>query len=754
MYWGWPGSCSGSQLIEGHAEGIRVSLIIVMRVSRRVLFLILVLLYSGWVVSPVSAHAVLLRSNPEANTVLSQAPVQVELFFTEPLEPNLSSIQVFDASGRIVDAGDARVDPTDPTRMTVTLHALSDGVYTVNWKALSTIDGHQTVGSFSFAVGNENAAAVASIPESSTARIPFTALLSKFLLLASLVLLVGQWLFRALLWDPVVKDNPVGEPEIWYRLQRIALSGVLVAVGIGMLSQAGQSLARELSFPWQPETGRILTETRLGSIWLTRLILAMLVVWMMDGHRSRWQEWASFALNLALLLTVTLTSHAATDTRPFFPILADWLHLVGTAFWLGGLVYLFTGLRHLQRSEAPAHERLPALLTSRFSVHAFFFVGLIGLTGLYSAYLRVGSVSALLGNLYGHTLLLKQLFVLGLLLIAAFNLLIISPRLKRHLQPGEQKTRVVSRFSKSLSVEMTFAALLLANVTFLTYVPPAKSPSVNTGITRSVRVESLRLELTITPGRIGQNTFTLHLEEDEQAVLSAREVLLRFTPLQSNIAPSELELISQGDGSYSARGTSLSTAGPWQIQAVVRREGRFDAFANFDISLRSSEAGQQSAAQQRQTGLLLFGIGLLAGILSVSSDISQKWQLGLGAPLAVLLVGMGIYYLVSPPSAPSALANPIPPDAASIARGRELYMAECALCHGETGRGDGVVGLTLDPPPADLAQHAVPGVHTDAQLFEWISNGFPGSQMPPFRSALSDTDRWHLVNFIRTFASP
>jgi hypothetical protein len=62
------------------------------------------------------------------------------------------------------------------------------------------------------------------------------------------------------------------------------------------------------------------------------------------------------------------------------------------------------------------------------------------------------------------------------------------------------------------------------------------------------------------------------------------------------------------------------------------------------------------------------------------------------------------------------------------------------------------VGVTLNPRPADLTQHAIPGIHTDAQLFEWITNGFPGSRMPAFKSALSDTERWHLVNFIRSLA--
>jgi len=72
----------------------------------------------------------------------------VEIFFSEPLEEGLSSIRVVNADNLSVDAGDVRVDPSDPTRLTVTLHSISDGVYTVSWKVVSSIDGHQTTGSF------------------------------------------------------------------------------------------------------------------------------------------------------------------------------------------------------------------------------------------------------------------------------------------------------------------------------------------------------------------------------------------------------------------------------------------------------------------------------------------------------------------------------------------------------------------------------------------------------------------------------
>jgi mono/diheme cytochrome c family protein len=63
------------------------------------------------------------------------------------------------------------------------------------------------------------------------------------------------------------------------------------------------------------------------------------------------------------------------------------------------------------------------------------------------------------------------------------------------------------------------------------------------------------------------------------------------------------------------------------------------------------------------------------------------------------------------------------------------------------------VGLTLNPRPADLSIHATPGVHTDGQLYLWITNGFPGSPvMPAFKDSLDNEERWHLVNFIRTLA--
>jgi copper transport protein len=717
--------------------------------------LLIILFYSAWAVPSARAHALFVRSNPAANAVLAVPPVQVEIFFSEPLEEKLSSIQVFDSNSIRVDVGDVRVDPTDPTRLTVSLHSLSEGVYTVTWKAVSSVDGHQTVGTFPFAVGNANASAVNAIQQSTSFRLPLSTLISKFLMLASLAILIGQRLFIALVWDPTVKTNTTESmwPAVWSIFYRIGLMGVLISIGIGILAQAGQSTGSELALPWDLELGHMLTETRLGVIWLARLALAMLSVWVYGRNESPSRDWSGFAVNLGLLFTVTLTSHAATEARPLMPILADWIHLMGMTFWLGGLVYFFTGIRHIQQFDSQRRMKLTSMLAGQFSINALIFVGLIGLTGFYSAYLRVGSWPALLTSLYGHALLVKQVFVAGLLVIAATNLFIVSPRLKRDQLQGVETTGLVARFRKILFVELTFAALLLASVSFLTYIPPAKiATPPNTDFTSIKQVDDLKVEISISPARVGQNEFMLMLiSPDGRPISSAKKVLLRFTPNQANVPPSEIELISDGE-MFSAKGTHLSFPGQWQVQAIVRRQDKFDAYANFDLTLQKPGAASEAASIPRQTGLLILLTGLLCGLLTFSLRAKPFLRFGAGMPLTFLMIGLGIFSLTRPITVINEQANPITPNSDSVAAGQTIFTATCAPCHGTGGKGDGPIGATLNPRPADLTQHAIPGVHTDAQLYEWITNGFPGSRMPAFKSTLSDTDRWNIVNFIRTLA--
>jgi mono/diheme cytochrome c family protein len=102
------------------------------------------------------------------------------------------------------------------------------------------------------------------------------------------------------------------------------------------------------------------------------------------------------------------------------------------------------------------------------------------------------------------------------------------------------------------------------------------------------------------------------------------------------------------------------------------------------------------------------------------------------------------------PDDAAAVPNPYAGDEDSTASGAVLYAASCAVCHGESGEGDGPGATGMDPPPADLHEGHVQGL-SDGALFYIISHGKPDTPMPAWEDVLDEDERWHVVNFLRTF---
>ncbi len=86
------------------------------------------------------AHAILLRSDPARDAVLTSAPDQVRMWFSEDLNPGISTATVVNASNRRVDANNAHVSSSDTREMDVSLQPdLSPGVYIVLSMALRSL---------------------------------------------------------------------------------------------------------------------------------------------------------------------------------------------------------------------------------------------------------------------------------------------------------------------------------------------------------------------------------------------------------------------------------------------------------------------------------------------------------------------------------------------------------------------------------------------------------------------------------------
>ena len=96
--------------------------------------------------------------------------------------------------------------------------------------------------------------------------------------------------------------------------------------------------------------------------------------------------------------------------------------------------------------------------------------------------------------------------------------------------------------------------------------------------------------------------------------------------------------------------------------------------------------------------------------------------------------------------------NPVKTSTQSVAEGKTQYTTFCAPCHGAEGKG-GVTGpvATKFIPTPDLTSAELQKVRTDGYWHSYIMAG--GAVMPSYAEAMSSTEAWHIVNYLRTLAA-
>ncbi len=112
--------------------------------------------------------------------------------------------------------------------------------------------------------------------------------------------------------------------------------------------------------------------------------------------------------------------------------------------------------------------------------------------------------------------------------------------------------------------------------------------------------------------------------------------------------------------------------------------------------------------------------------------------------------------------------RPVKEPDADIDAGKAVYFRKCVWCHGVEGAGDGPSEIRLATRPRNFNQGTFKIRHTasgelplDQDLFETVTNGLPGSAMPPWGEILSETERRNVISFVknrlvkdRTFQDP
>jgi copper transport protein len=536
-----------------------------MRSLRALLVAVLALGGVGVLASPAYAHALLERSYPAAGTSLPRAPHVMLLYFTEAPEPSLSTVSLLDSSGQAVPGvGKPTVAPGNARELRVRLPRLADGVYTVNWRTVSKVDGHITGGSFAFGIGVQPAAGASAAgaqggsPETGSTPSP--------------VAVAGLWL---LFWGLALlaAAGATGVLVFGWRLPR----GAPIVIAAGWLAAAAGILIMILSeraaagVPY----GELFGAAAGRSLLAEAAAVAVCGVAAFFAAR-RPAGPALVVLGTAAagaLFTHAQAGHAETQSSVRLLNVADqWLHMLAAGVWVGGLVWLLLGLRGLDGPARTAAVR-------RFSQLAFAAVAVIAVTGVLRAVPEVGSLGALVSTSFGVTLLIKSSLFVVLMGIAWRNRYRLVPKLAEPA-PGSAAARAISSLRRSVRSEVALAAIVLVVAAVLSGLPPAsfveaagqKTASPSVTVTGSDFGTTARVRLGVAPGTVGPNRFTVHvLGYDSGRPLPARGVRLEFSlPSNPNVA-SSLNLARGPGGTWSGQGTNLSIDGQWDVDVVVQQ---------------------------------------------------------------------------------------------------------------------------------------------------------------------------------------
>jgi len=103
---------------------------------------------------------------------------------------------------------------------------------------------------------------------------------------------------------------------------------------------------------------------------------------------------------------------------------------------------------------------------------------------------------------------------------------------------------------------------------------------------------------------------------------------------------------------------------------------------------------------------------------------------------------------IAAPRRARQMANPVAASPEVLADAMAHFADHCAICHGNDGSGNALIGKGLYPKPPDMRQRNTQNL-SDGELYYIIQNGVRWTGMPAWRLQHSDEDSWLLVSFVR-----
>lgn len=563
-----------------------------------------------------AAHAVLLSSEPARGQTVREAPSQVILRFSEPVEAAFGALRVVGVDGSRVDDGRSGHPAGRKDELRVGLRpGLADGTYVATYRVISA-DSHPVSGGVVFSIG-EAGAAPADVTEllgAEAGRVTEIALkVVRGVAHLATAIVVGGLALLLLVWGPAARAvglSAAAGAAFAARVRRLlvgsALLGALAtAAGLGL--QAAIASATTFWGALEPETLRELLQTNFGQAWAMRLLafaaVGVVVPFLRpagaeadpvaapapalhtgppppapDGARA--VSWVVAALaGAALIITPALSGHARATSPVVLNVAVDAVHVAAMAAWVGGLVLLLAAVPAATRALAPAERtRLLAAVLQRFSPLALVSVAVLVATGAYGTVVYLDAVGDLVDSEWGRLVLAKIVLLVALIGLGALNQRRTMPRLRRLAADGAPPGDDGRTLRSALRAEVALAVAVLGVTGVLVGISPPAAGATGGPISIEREVGPLQLQATVDPGAAGVNELHLYLlQRDGQPFDGTKELRMSAALPSEDIGPIGVTPRRAGPGHFVVEALPLAPGGDWEL-AVAVRVSEFDQY--------------------------------------------------------------------------------------------------------------------------------------------------------------------------------
>jgi copper transport protein len=572
------------------------------------------------------AHPVYVDSSPRAFQTVPSSPTEVNVFFSEPIELEYSSIRVLGPDGSAVDLNDPHNVEGDTASIGVTLQPdLPEGEYTVTTSVLSAVDGHVVGETFTFGVGTavQQQTSAGSQQQQQRDILSPEESISRFPGMVGQVIVVGAAFATLWLWKPLAKvpwlSNAISKTRISIdrNMMRLIIigTGLVLASGVAMIVVQAISINAGISEA---------IGTQFGNVWLTRMLQSSILMGIAVAvYRklaktktiaSRAEIYSILILGLAVLVTSSLIAHAAA-TEQAGPILLDFFHNAAASIWIGGLILLgFVAVpKILSIGDSMIKSAALSILIPRFSTVVVTLLGIAVITGPVLLFTLESDLSLTVASVYGQILAIKLGLAGVMVALGAYSQFVVQKKavaimVGRGAGGGDGgatalHTDRLRHYGKTLKAEAGVGIALLFMVSLMANgaLPSGQFPAYereeldaqaafaaapSTDFMTTLYTAEGTIKLDINPFAVGQNTYKLSFfGQDGSNATGIESATIKLAHLERGIGPITIETTEQSDNVFSAD-AAFSLPGIWHIEIEGVNTQGSNMLASLDTNIK------------------------------------------------------------------------------------------------------------------------------------------------------------------------